>query len=160
MGLWHKIYDALVPWEVMELKRQNLQPVLPRDDLLPEIYKRLSALEARTSVIENDYEDLEARTSILESRTRVMANDYGNTLHVMAKIEQRFSALCDALGVDVVVDFVHIPPEPTLISTRENGLMGNAAQYLEAVIAAGKLAKGMYKSLEAQLEVLQQIKRK
>ncbi|MFH1627850.1 MAG: hypothetical protein ABIE47_03910 [Pseudomonadota bacterium] len=107
-----------------------------------------------------DLDELQMKLMRIEGKVKVMSNDYGNTLHEIMKLRQVHDALLGALGVDIVVDFVHIPPNPTMISTRKNGILDKASDYLNAVVVADKLAKLMYKSLEAQLEVLSTISRK
>ena len=96
----------------------------------------------------------------LKNKVSVISNDYANTLNRLHSLDQKFQALVEMLGVDVVADYVHVPPRPVVISTRDNGLMsGNAAEYLNATLVAAKLVGVMYKAEEQKLELFRELKR-
>lgn len=85
---------------------------------------------------------------------------YENTLKNIHDLQQKFDALSDALGISVVSDHVHHPPEPVIVSIRDNGLFGNASDYIEAVVAAKKIVSLNYKLMRDQLQLLSTIANK
>lgn len=108
--------------------------------------------DARITMLER----MDAIESMHKNRD-VRKPDYQNTLHQIIELNQKFDVLAEALGVVIVADFVGYPPEPTIASIRENGLLGDAQQYINAVMVADKLAGLDYQVRKRQAELLREL---
>jgi hypothetical protein len=88
-----------------------------------------------------------------------MSVDYENTLAQIIELQQKFDVLAEALGIVIVPDMTKTPPEPTIASIRENGLLGSASEYINAVMVADKLIGVMYSASREQAKLFDELSR-
>lgn len=86
--------------------------------------------------------------------------NYQNTVSEILMLQQKFDVLAEALGVVVVADLAKEPPEPTIASIRPDGLLGDAKEYINAVMVADKLVGLQVRAMEEQARLLKVISRK
>jgi hypothetical protein len=107
-------------------------------------------------------ESLVRRINKLERESgniRAEKTDFKNTLYRIDDLHSKFEALMEALGVVIVTDISSGNPVPIITKDREDGLMGNAQEYLNAVIAGDKMMGLLYRYNEEVAKLFQQLNR-
>ena len=72
-------------------------------------------------------------------------------------LDQKFEVLTNLLGVNIVAAYRGQDPQPFVKSTRDNGLLASAQEYIGAVVTAEKLLSLHFKMLKQQKDLLSEI---
>ena len=75
-------------------------------------------------------------------------------------ITLKVDALTDALGIDILVDHSSYEPKMKIYSMRDDGLLGNAQEYISATLAADKMLGIHYQMIEQVCNRLRRDKEK
>ena len=112
------------------------------------------------NVLQKEDEKLLREIGMMRGRFVTMEADYDNTLHVMMELQQKFDVLAGAMGVVIVPDYVNKPPEPTIASISKDGLLGDAKQYINAVMVADKIIGLNYDLMRQQAALFATLQKK
>lgn len=90
-------------------------------------------------------------------RLKRLEGKYTQVITKLHMIDQKFEVLCNLLGVSIVAAYLGQDPQPYVNSIRENGLLGDAQEYLKHVVIAEELIKLHHRMLSDQKELMKGI---
>lgn len=92
-----------------------------------------------------------------QTTCKILSKDYQNILQRVLDLQGKFDVLAEAFGVIIVGSLNG--EDPKIISARENGLLGNAKDYINAAQIVDRVVAIQIGCLEEQIKIFDRLNR-